>query len=339
MTSTFTTYSAAITSFKTVDGKETSLHFDNVKNYDSPKNQYLGASVGRVANRIFGPTLTVAGKEYPLQQNAAEGVTLHGGKEGFAKRHWKGPFTETRSDGKTSTVFTIDSEHLDQGFPGTLHAKVIYTPYVEGKKAYLEYEYEAVLDDNSPVDETVASFTNHNFFNIAADPKSIAGSKLKVFTNKYIVADKGWVPTGEIADFPGLPNSPEFFDLTQEGPKIDNTFVVDGDKIPESTGIDTRKTRKLAPLAHLYDPDTKINVKVLSTEPVFQIYTGDYFNTPQLEGESRGFTARAGIAFEPARPTNAANRPEWRPWVTLKKGEKYGSKTVYVSWVGEPEED
>jgi aldose 1-epimerase len=87
---------------------------------------------------------------------------------------------------------------------------------------------------------------------------------------------------------------------------------------------------------HLYHPKTKVHVEVLTTEPVFQIYTADHFAVPVLEGEKRPFNSRSGVACEPARPTNAAGaRTEWRPWVTLKKGDVYGSKTVWVNWKGD----
>ncbi|ANB13082.1 bifunctional UDP-glucose 4-epimerase/aldose 1-epimerase [Sugiyamaella lignohabitans] len=337
MTSTHHNTAASITSFKTVDGKETALKFDNLENYKKPNYSFLGATIGRYANRIYGGGIEVLGKKYPLEiNNPAAAATLHGGAKGWDKEDWEGPVVSKVTENgveKTKTVYSLVSPHLDQGFPGKVNAKTIYTSYVIGEKAYLELEYEAELAEDTPVDETVISLTNHNFFNPALKDDTYEGTEIKVFSNQYIVHDaKTFAPTGAIEDFPLIPKDLPFITLKKEGPFIDHCFVVQPQQ--EFTKLDTRdKTPSLH--VHFHHPETKVNVQVLSTEPVFQVYTGDYMNIPKWEGESRAFPTRCGLACEPARFTNAANRPEWRPWVTLKKGDKYGSKIVYVNWVGE----
>lgn len=250
---------------------------------------------------------------------------------------WKGPFTE-KVDGKQKTTFTHYSPHLDQGFPGSVNAKVMYTSYTRVdesdsiEKVYLEIEYEATIAEDSPVDETVVNLTNHNFFNLTKDQLSIAGTKLKIFSNQTIIHDETTlVPTGEIANHPEVPTDLSFITLGEKSPSIDHAFFVQPEV--EFQGLDTRKYREPQPLVHMFHPDTKINVLVSSTEPTFQVYTSDFMNIPQLPGESRDWKPRCSVAVEPARPTNAANTPQWRNWVTLKKGDMYGSKTVYVNWI------
>lgn len=83
-TASFIPYSAAITSFKTVTGKNLALAFDNKNNYEGPSNQFFGASIGRVANRIYGGEIEVEGKKWPLPTEP-EGITLHGGAKGWDK--------------------------------------------------------------------------------------------------------------------------------------------------------------------------------------------------------------------------------------------------------------
>jgi aldose 1-epimerase len=333
MTSSFHPRSAGIDSFKTVDGQELALKFDNLENYNGPHASFLGASIGRIANRIYGGKITVQGKDYPLERNdKVQSATLHGGFSGWDKYDWQGPVVE-KKQGKTITTFTLVSPHLDQGFPGKVNAKTIYTSYVENGKAYLEIDYEAELAQDSPVEETVVSLTNHNYFNVANNVTTYDGARIKIYSNKYIVHDENTqAPTGEIDDFPAVPKDLSFFTLDKVGPFIDHAFVVQPQQ--EFVALDTRH-RKPQIHVHLYHPKTNINLQVLSTEPVFQVYTGDGMNIPKLEGESRAFPGRCGVAVEPARPTNAANADNWRPWVTLKKGDKYGSKIVYVNWVGE----
>lgn len=86
---TFTSRSAAITSFQTPEtkgpGRNLVLHFKNVDNYKSPSNQFFGANIGRVANRIYGGSIDIAGKPWPLEMKP-EGETLHGGVLGWDKK-------------------------------------------------------------------------------------------------------------------------------------------------------------------------------------------------------------------------------------------------------------
>lgn len=84
MSASFIPYSAAITSFKTVTGKNLSLHFENENNYQRPENSFFGASIGRVANRIYGGQIEVQGKSWPLP-TSPPGITLHGGAKGWDK--------------------------------------------------------------------------------------------------------------------------------------------------------------------------------------------------------------------------------------------------------------
>lgn len=334
MTSAFTNRSASITSFKTIDGQELSLKFDNVANYASPMNTFLGASIGRIANRIYGGKIECDGKEWPLICNDNKGdlqVTLHGGPQGWDKRDWQGPFEETREDGKKSVVYKIHSAHLDQGFPGAVDARVIYTAYTEGDRAILEIEYEAELTDDSPVGETVVSLTNHNFFNVSGGFDSIDGTQIKIYSIKSIHHDPVTTEaTNKFVTDPVVPQEQSFFTLTKEAPFIDKAFETYD--VNDFKQLDTR-FRTPQPVVHMFHPRSKIHLEIQTTEPVFQVYTGDGMKIPVLEGETIGHPPRSGVAVEPARPTNAANTPEWKKWVSLKKGDKWGSKIVYINWV------
>lgn len=329
---------AAITHFNTVDGKNLVLHFDNLENYKGPMNPYFGASIGRYANRIYGKEIEVAGKKWELKPNKEYDVTLHGGAKGWNLLEWEGPETKT-VDGKDVFVYKLNSPHLDQGFPGSVNATATYTSYTKVdpadgiEKVYLELEYEAELAEDSPVDETIISLTNHSHFNLSKDQVTNAGTQIKISTNQYIVHDeKTTIPTGEISSHPAVPADQSFITLGPIEPIIDHAFVPQPLE-NEFKGLDTRKYRDVQTHAHIFNPETKINLTIGSTEPTFQVYTGLFMDLPILEGESRSFEPGSCIAVEPARPTNAAKYPDWREWVSLKKGDKYGSKIVYTNWI------
>lgn len=93
--------------------------------------------------------------------------------------------------------------------------------------------------------------------------------------------------------------------------------------------IDTRKG-ELKRLVSLSSKDG-VHLEVHSTEPAFQFYTGRHINVPASDhGPARA--ARSGLCVEPSRYIDAVNRPDWKPQVMLKQGQKYGSLTRYVAW-------
>ena len=141
------------------------------------------------------------------------------------------------------------------------------------------------------------------------------------------VTDDNDIPTGEIKPFPGIPANEEFT-LGPQEPNPDHCFIVNTDAA--SVPIDTRK-EPMKPLIKLYHPDTKIHFEALSTEPAFQFYTGRFIQVPPMDGmPARG--PRSGMCIEASRYVNAINDPKLRHMVVLKKGEKFGSRTIYRGW-------
>jgi aldose 1-epimerase len=165
-----------------------------------------------------------------------------------------------------------------------------------------------------------------SYFNVTGTD-SISGTEAMLTTSKYLVADDLAVPTGAIEDFPGV-EANKTFKLGPKEPSIDHCFVLDPSH--PKCALDTRDS-PLNQLVGLYSPATKIHLDIYSTEPAFQFYTGTFIDVPATEDTpARG--ARAGLCVEPSRYINAVNVPEWRDQVLLKKGQKWGSRTVYKAW-------
>jgi aldose 1-epimerase len=85
----------------------------------------------------------------------------------------------------------------------------------------------------------------------------------------------------------------------------------------------------------MYHPKTGIHLDVETTEPAFQVYTGEGIKVPEINEDghkvpARG--ARSGIAIEPSRYVNAVNVEEWKHMVALKKGEVWGSKSRFTAY-------
>lgn len=110
-------------------------------------------------------------------------------------------------------------------------------------------------------------------------------------------------------------------------PVLDHCFVVNTQ--PDTVSLDTR-SQPLRLMASMMHPKNSVCLEVHSTEPAFQVYTGDGIDVDA--GNGLHFGSRSGIAIEPGRYTNACNRPEWRHMVRLRKGQKWGSRIRYVTF-------
>ncbi|SPO03286.1 related to GAL10 - UDP-glucose 4-epimerase [Cephalotrichum gorgonifer] len=325
----------AILQSLTISGVNIVQGFPTQADYEAHNAPHFGESIGRVANRISGAKINALnGSSYPLAAN--NGVnSLHGGNVGWGNRVWEGPTpTGLRkiegvegAEGE-SVEFKILSEDGDEGFPGTVEAKAIYTAakvVEDGKEVtVLEIEYSAEL--LSGADETAINMTNHSYFNLSGDP-TIEGTVVTLTTNTYLPVDAGGIPTAGPAPFAAVSaNTP--FTLGAVSPDIDDCFIVNTD--PASVPVDTRSLPLSLHVAANH-PKTGIHLEVSSTEPAFQFYTGRYIDVPAVEGApARG--VRAGFCVEPSRYVNAINEPEWRDMMILKKGEKYGCRIVYKAW-------
>ncbi|RYP77609.1 hypothetical protein DL771_000977 [Monosporascus sp. 5C6A] len=330
---------AIIRSFK-VGGVNIVQGFPTQQLYASHNSPYFGETIGRVANRISGAKLVSlnGGKSYSLLANNGPN-TLHGGKVGWGKRVWNGPRPvgvrqvpglPTFASGGETVEFTLTSEDGDEGFPGEVVAKVIYTVgkiVEDGKEVtVLAMEWEAELVGGA--EETVVNMTNHSYFNLSGG-STIEGTNVQLCTSHYLPVDDGAIPTGDPEPFPTVATDKPFT-LGATEPDIDHCFIVDPAADPAAVPIDTRglPLRRLVSASH---PASGVHLEVLSTEPAFQFYTGKFIDVPAVEGvPARG--PRSAFCVEPSRFVNAANEEKWKSQVLVKKGQKYGARTVYKAW-------
>src|SRR4051812_17812797 len=82
-------------------------------------SDYIGATVGRYANRIRDGRFELDGRTVELTTND-RGNTLHGGTDGFDRRVW-----EVVSHADDHATLRLTSGDGDQGFPGNVvvHAR------------------------------------------------------------------------------------------------------------------------------------------------------------------------------------------------------------------------
>src|SRR3954468_110578 len=208
------TYGAIITSIKVADraGKvaDVTLGFDRPEQYwAEPTPPYFGAVVGRYGNRIAKGKFTLDGKTYSLAINNAPN-TLHGGNKGFDKQVWSVTTKEDASG--SSAVFSRTSPDGEEGYPGTLQARVTYTLT---EKNELIVDYHATTDKATPV-----NLTQHTYFNLAGEGSgTILDHQLTIDADRYTPVDDTLIPTGELAPVQGTPF--DFRKATAIGARID----------------------------------------------------------------------------------------------------------------------
>nr|WNH42893.1 bifunctional UDP-glucose 4-epimerase/aldose 1-epimerase [Saccharomyces arboricola]WNH42897.1 bifunctional UDP-glucose 4-epimerase/aldose 1-epimerase [Saccharomyces arboricola] len=297
-----------------VDGQSVVLGYENEQGYLNPDSTYIGATIGRYANRIAKGKFNLGGKDYQLTIN--NGINAnHGSIGSFHVKRFLGPIIQNPSKDVFTAEYMLIDNDKETEFPGDLLVTVKYTLNVTKKTLEIEYKGKLTSGEATPL-----NITNHTYFNLNKPHEdTIKGTEIKVVSSKSVDVDKNVIPTGHIVDRDiATFNSLKPTVLGPKDPEYDYCFVVDENVKPNQ--IDT-SNNELKLVVEAFHPESNITLEVLSTEPTYQLYTGDFLSV--------GYTARQGFAVEPGRYIDAINQKEWKDCVTLKRGETYGSKIVY----------
>lgn len=278
---------------------------------------YLGATVGRVANRIGGGKFSLEGKDYTVAVNNGPNH-LHGGLVGFDKKIW----TLAEKSVKESEVtlkFTHESADGDEGFPGKLNASILYT--INPNK--LTWEFQATTDKT-----TIVNLTNHNYWNLDAIGVAIEDQVVKIAAETYNTVDSDGLNTGEIkqvSENQGTNKPIKFSEIYSRYGNVDNNYFLDAAK-PW-----TKNQRELHECAEVYSPKTGRTMIIRTTEPCVQLYTAHFLGVDEIKTSNGGLPAKPRFAFclETQRPSNAINNPAVRDTVILNPGEVYYHKTEH----------
>lgn len=296
------------------DGKQVDvvLGYDTLAEYEKG-DKYLGALIGRHANRIGGAVFTLNGKEYKLFDND-KGNHLHGGKCGFDKKIWT---AEICGESLRLTYTSIDGE---EGYPGTLVVTVTYSLTADNT---LVLDYKAKSDA-----DTVCNLTNHSYFNLAGqDSGDVLDQKIQVFGSYYTLTDEKSIPTGVIAAVDGTPM--DLRTLTRIGDHIDDSF----EQLAWAGGYDNNwvidgQPGILRKMAYACDQNTGITLTASTTLPGMQFYAGNYLDGV-LPGKGKSTNGRrCGFCLESQYFPNALHCPNFAQPI-LKAQEEFHAVTTY----------
>jgi len=315
-------YGATIVSLRVPDRSgsmgDVVLGFDSLSGYLA-KEPYLGATVGRVGNRIAGGRFTLGGKSYQLATNDGPNH-LHGGIRGFDKIVWHSKVVDGSSE--PAVRFHHLSRDGEEGYPGNCSVDVTFTLTAANE---LHIDYSVSTDRDTPV-----NVTNHSYFNLrGAENGDILGHVLTLHASRYTPVDATLIPTGELKAVAGTP-----MDFTRPTPigahlpevggnpgGYDHNFVIDG--APGS----------MTWAARIYEPTTGRILEVLTTEPGIQFYSGNFLDGTLAGRGGVAYRQHMGLCLETQHFPDSVNHPNFPSYV-LKAGETYTSHTILRFSVG-----
>jgi aldose 1-epimerase len=317
-----TNYGGIIVSLRTPDRRgqfdDIVLGYDSLAGYVAA-SPYFGAIVGRYGNRIARGRFSLDGATYQLATNNGPNH-LHGGVRGFDKVVWDAePF---RSDSGAGVAFSYTSRDGEEGYPGTLRARVRYT-LTEGDE--LIVEYEATTDKATPV-----NLTQHSYFNLAgAGRGDILGHELTLNASAFTPVDTTLIPTGELAPVAGTPF--DFRTPTAIGARIGqaDTQLRFGGGYDHCWVLDRGGAAGLVLAARLREPTSGRTLEVRTTEPGIQFYSGNFLDGSNVGKGGRPYAYRTGLALETQHFPDSPNKPSF-PSTILRPGETYRSRTVFA---------
>ena len=288
------------------------LGYEDIEHYKSDAF-YMGATVGRFANRIANGQFSLGKHSFQLPANDGENH-LHGGPDGFSKRHWG--LVEHNTDSLTLELFSKDG---DQGYLGNLSVQALFK-LEAGMR--LVIEYRATTDKATPV-----NISSHVYFNLngyinqsAGNRASVANHLVMLHASFFTPVGSNMIPSGQILPVADSPF--DFRDRAILGERLatsdaqirkahgfDHNFIVDG----------VQPEQRL--FAAVQSPLSGLCMNVYSNQPGVQFYTGNFLNAP--------FQAYEGLCLETQNFPDALNHDAF-PNSVLEPGKAYLSESLFA---------
>jgi aldose 1-epimerase len=280
------------------------LGYNTPAAYEAETETYMGATVGRYANRLAKGTFTLDGQTFHVPLNNGPNA-IHGGLVGFDRKVWRACIV---TDGVEMSLLSEDG---DMGFPGALDVRVRYSL----SNGALAIDYTATTTK-----PTVVNLTHHSYFNLAGENSgSILDHIIRINADRYTVVNSDKIPSGELASVANTP-----LDLRQpiaigEGIAggFDHNFVLNG---AEST------TLRWA--AEVHSPTSGRLLRVETTEPGVQFYSGIFLDGRFVGKSGQPYHQHAGFCLETQHLPDSPNQPSF-PSTVLRPSETLRSTTIF----------
>ncbi|MEV0255787.1 aldose epimerase family protein [Streptomyces sp. NPDC050732] len=295
-----------------------SLGYDTVEAYTAGTT-FFGALIGRYGNRIARGRFTLDGRTHQLSVNDGEN-SLHGGAKGFDTRVWDvEPFAGPSGVGLVLRYVSVDGE---MGYPGTLRVKVTYT--LTGRGDW-RIDYTATTDK-----ATVVNLTNHTYYNLAGEGTGdVYDHELTLAAGRFTPTDAGLIPTGELARVTGTPFDFRRAKRVGKDIRAAHPQLVTAKGYDHNWVLDKGITHRPEHFATLRDPESGRTMKIATTEPGVQFYSGNFLDGTLTGPSGRTYRQGDGLCLETQHFPDSPNQPSF-PSTVLRPGETYRSSTVHT---------
>jgi aldose 1-epimerase len=291
------------------------LGFQSLEDYVADQT-YMGALVGRYANRIANASFELGGQRFQVSANNGKNC-LHGGFNGFNKKLW-----EVVDHTSNSLQLRYESPDGEEHFPGNLMVTVAYTLT---EKNEFKIDYRATTDQPTHI-----NLTQHSYFNLSPlSDDTIANHLLQLHSDIYLPNNDESIPNGDLEPVLQTP-----FSFTKPQ-KIGEALASDHIQMKIDLGpnhsyvLKTENSKVLKHAARLFAPERGITMDTFTTEPGIHIYCANYFDGQTVGKSGKPYPKYAGICLETQHFADSPNQPRF-PSTLLLPGQEFNSTTVYA---------
>ncbi|MCW2118191.1 aldose epimerase family protein [Flavobacterium sp. 7A] len=319
---TFTNYGQRLVSLMVPDqnGKfeDIVLGFNTLEDYKNPKAKYIGAIIGRSANRIANGEFTVHQNKYTLTVNNGKNHS-HGGNNGYNNQVW-----DAVQLASNQIEFSRLSPDGEEGYPGNLQVTTKYT---------LTNSNELIIDYSATTDKsTIVNLTNHSFFNLSGEGNgNVNDHILMINANNYTPLNADQIPIGEITSVQGSPfdfRVPKAIgqDLHQQNQQLTIASGYDQNYVLNNS---PKNKNGLVFAAKITQPKNGRTLEIYTNEPGLQFYESNYFDGSLIGKSGKAYLYRGAFCLESQHFPDAPNQGNFTK-TTLEPGQTYHSTCVYT---------
>jgi len=296
---------------------DVTLGYPDLTGYLGPQ-PYLGALVGRYANRIAEGRFPLNGRTYQLDRNHGR-HHLHGGVAGFNTRVFA---AEPIAGGVRLTLTSPDG---DQGYPARLDVAVEVTLAAGA----LTLAYTATNAEAEGGPDTIVNLTNHAYFNLAGHAAgTVGGHVVQVPADRYVGTDAELIPTGELAEVAG-----SALDLREPRPFAagwdrDEEPIVNAGGYDHSWLLGGVAPGRPVLAARVSDPVSGRVLEVSTDQPAVHLYSGNMMEPLPGGKDGATYPHRGGFCAETQHLPDSPNHPGF-PTTVLRPGATFTTTTTF----------